>query len=52
MKQSENGSGYKDTNLKTVDEMIQDMQYGSVTIIVREGKMVQIEKLEKHRIKD
>ncbi len=52
MKQSENGSGYKDTNLKTVDEMIQDMQYGSVTIIVREGKMVQIEKLEKHRVKD
>ena len=51
MKLAENGSSYKDDHLRTVDEMIQDIQYGSVTIIVQDGKMVQIEKLEKHRIK-
>lgn len=52
MKQEENGSIHKDDHLKTVDEMIKDMQYGSITIIVQDGKVVQIEKLEKHRIRD
>lgn len=52
MKQAENGSGHKDAHLKAIDEMIQGMQYGSITIIAQDGKVVQIEKLEKHRIKD
>lgn len=52
MKQAENESCHKDAHLKTIDEMIQGMQYGSITIIVQDGKVVQIEKLEKHRIKD
>ena len=52
MKQAENESGHKDAPVKTVDKMIQGMQYGSITIIVQDGKVVQIEKLEKHRIKD
>ena len=52
MNQTENGAEYKNAHLKTVDEMIQNIQYGSVTIIVQDGKVVQIEKLEKHRIKN
>ena len=52
MNQTENGEKYKNAHLKTVDEMIQNIQYGSVTIIVQDGKVVQIEKLEKHRIKN
>ena len=52
MKQTEKEPGHKNAHLETVDEMIQNIQYGSVTIIVQDGKVVQIEKVEKHRIKD
>ena len=52
MKQTENDPIDKNAYWKTVDEMIKNIQYGSVTIIVQDGKVVQIEKLEKHRIKD
>ena len=52
MKQAEQERSDKNAHLKTVDEMIQNIQYGSVTIIVQDGKVVQIEKLEKHRIKN
>lgn len=56
MKQTQQSSDYKNgvrnTHLETVEEMIRNIQFGSVTIIVQDGKVVQIEKLEKHRIKD
>lgn len=52
MKQAQQEAGGKNIYLQTVDKMIQNIQFGSVTIIVQDGKVVQIEKLEKHRIKD
>lgn len=52
MKQTEKEPSQKTTPLKTVDEMIRNIQYGSVTIIIQDGKVVQIEKSEKYRIKD
>lgn len=52
MKQAQGGSDYQKTHLETVDEMIHNTRFGSVTIIVQDGKVVQIEKLEKYRIKD
>lgn len=39
-------------NLKIVADMIKDIQYGSVTAIVQDGKIIQIDKTEKHRIRN
>ncbi|MBM7632320.1 MULTISPECIES: YezD family protein [Geomicrobium] len=36
---------------ETVEQMLATLQYGSVTIIVQDGHVVQIDKNEKHRIK-
>jgi hypothetical protein len=38
--------------LQTIAEMLRDMKYGSVTIIVQDGKVIQIDKTEKYRIKN
>jgi hypothetical protein len=38
------------TYLATIEEMIQSLKYGSVTIIVQDGKVIQIEKTEKLRV--
>ncbi len=37
--------------MKQLDEMLQSLAYGSITIIVQDGKVVQLEKNEKVRIK-
>lgn len=34
---------------ETLKELLSDMKYGSITIIVQDGKIVQIDKTEKHR---
>lgn len=31
--------------------MLQDMKYGSITLIVQDGKVIQLEKVEKVRLK-
>jgi hypothetical protein len=36
--------------LDTVEDMVQSLKFGSVTIIVQDGKVIQIEKTEKLRI--
>ena len=40
-----------DTDLKKIREFLETIQYGSVTVIVQDGKIIQIEKNEKVRIK-
>lgn len=40
-----------DTDLKKIKEFLETIQYGSVTVIVQDGKIIQIEKNEKVRIK-
>ena len=39
-------------NLKKIADMIKDIRYGSLTIIVQDGKIIQIDKTEKVRIKN
>lgn len=39
-------------NLKMIAEMIKDIRYGSITVIVQDGKVIQIDKTEKIRIKN
>jgi hypothetical protein len=31
--------------------MLQDMKYGSITLVVQDGKVIQLEKVEKVRLK-
>lgn len=37
--------------LQKIKEFIEDVQFGSVTVIVQDGKVIQIEKHEKVRLK-
>lgn len=40
-----------DTDMKKIKEFLETIQYGSVTVIVQDGKIIQIEKNEKVRLK-
>ncbi|TYR78742.1 DUF2292 domain-containing protein [Priestia megaterium] len=35
----------------SVEKMLADMKYGSITLVIQDGKVVQLEKNEKVRIK-
>jgi hypothetical protein len=52
MKQEERHNVLKDSHLEKIKDLIQDMEFGNITIIVQDGKIVQIDKTEKHRIKN
>lgn len=41
-----------DAYLKIIAEMIGQLEYGSLKIIVQDGKIVQIDKTEKRRMKN
>ena len=53
--EKENHSVHKnviqDRDLKKIIEFLETIQYGSVTVIVQDGKILQIEKNEKIRVK-
>lgn len=34
-----------------LQEMLKDIKFGSITLVVQDGKVIQIEKNEKHRLK-
>ncbi|WP_241657686.1 YezD family protein [Anaerobacillus alkaliphilus] len=34
-----------------LQEMLKDIKFGSITLIIQDGKVIQIEKNEKHRLK-
>ncbi|MEY8353652.1 YezD family protein [Lachnospiraceae bacterium 54-53] len=38
--------------IRLINEMARDVKYGSITITIQDGKIVQIEKIEKIRLKD
>ncbi|WP_455717086.1 YezD family protein [Anaerosporobacter sp.] len=40
-----------DTDMNKIREFLETIQYGSVTVIVQDGKIIQIEKNEKVRLK-
>ena len=33
-----------------IEELLKNMKYGNITIIVQDGKIIQIDNTEKHRI--
>lgn len=51
MKKTDNRQVLDSSHLDTLEKMLQDIKYGSVTIIIQDGKIVQIDKMEKYRIK-
>lgn len=42
----------KETYMEIIQNLLNDMKFGTVTLIVQDGKVVQIDKTEKFRIKD
>ncbi|MBQ5735702.1 MAG: YezD family protein [Lachnospiraceae bacterium] len=42
----------KDAHLVTLEKLLDDMKFGNITIIVQDGKIVQIDKTEKYRIRE
>ncbi|MBO5209364.1 MAG: YezD family protein [Lachnospiraceae bacterium] len=41
----------KESYLEIVDGLVRDMKYGTITIIVQDGKVIQIDKTDKIRLK-
>lgn len=52
LKQEDNKRVLDDSNLQTIADMLKDIKYGSVNIIVQDGKIIQIDKTEKIRMKN
>ncbi len=40
------------SHLDFLEKLLNTMKYGTITIIVQDGKIIQIDKTEKHRLKD
>lgn len=38
-------------HLELLERLLNNMKYGSITLIVKDGKIIQIDKTEKHRLK-
>ncbi|MDE6798666.1 MAG: YezD family protein [Ruminococcus sp.] len=38
--------------LEIIEKLLNNMKYGNITLIVQDGKIIQIDKTEKYRIKD
>lgn len=50
MEREKNGS-VSEKDIKTIVQFIESIRYGSVSIVIQDGKIVQIEKSEKVRMK-
>lgn len=44
-------SEIKEEDIARIRDILSDIRYGSVTIVVQDGKLIQIEKNEKLRLK-
>lgn len=40
------------SHLEMLEKLLSTTKYGCITLIVQDGKIVQIDKTEKHRLKD
>lgn len=49
--EKEKTGAVSDKDIKTIIRFIESVQYGSVSIVIQDGKIVQIEKNEKVRMK-
>ena len=52
MERKDNISVLDNSYLQTIADMLKDIKYGSVNIIVQDGKIIQIDKTEKVRIRN
>ncbi len=52
MKETERGRVLDNSHIDTLEEMLRGMKYGSITLIIQDGRIIQIDKTEKHRIID
>ncbi len=49
MKDTEREHVLDPSQIDKIEEMLRGMKYGNVTLIVQDGKIIQIDKTEKHR---
>ena len=40
------------SRLEMLEKLLENMKFGSITLIVQDGKIIQIDKTEKYRLKD
>lgn len=52
MKETEKKKGLEKSHLDTLEKMLANMRFGTITLIIQDGKIIQIDKTEKYRIKD
>ena len=52
MKETESKQVLDSSHLGTLEELLSDMKYGRITLVIQDGKIVQIDKTEKYRIKN
>lgn len=43
-------TGLSEENIRTVQELLSNLKFGSITLVVQDGKIIQIEKHEKVRL--
>lgn len=42
----------KEIDIQMIQNLINSIQYGTISIIVQDGKIVQVDKTEKYRVKN
>lgn len=52
MAAEDKNSIFDNYHLETIAEMIRDIKFGNVTVIVQDGKIIQIDKTEKLRVRN
>ena len=45
-------SGESNNNIEIIKDMLAGIQYGNIVITVQDGKIVQIDKTEKYRVRN
>ena len=50
MQETEKRQILRNSQIETLVKLLQDMKYGSITLIVQDGKVIQIDKTEKYRM--
>ena len=49
---SETAEKKQSSHFEILEKLLDTMRYGSITLIVQDGKIIQIDKTEKYRLKD
>lgn len=50
MSETGNKQVLDNSHIDTLEKLLNDMKYGSITLIIQDSKIVQIDKTEKYRI--